>query len=105
MCDIRTLSSRNSVFISHCVGCGSIFLWHLNLVVNFTPEQFHSFRNLISNCAFEDGAVPFPDDAERIMVRLPSKDFSMAFTEEEWQVLREVVNEAQYMRQVHELLE
>lgn len=105
MCDTRTLSSSNSVFISHCVGCRSIFLWHDNLIVGFTPEQFHSFRNLISNYEFEDGAVPFPDDAERVLVRLPSKDFSMAFTEEEWEVLREVVNEALYMHQVHELLE
>lgn len=105
MCDTRTLSSRNSVFISHCVGCRSIFLWHDNLIVNFTPEQFRSFGNLISNCPFEDGAVPFPDDSERIMVRLPSKDISMAFTEEEWEVLREVVNEALYMRQVLALLE
>lgn len=81
-----------------------MYLWHKNLVMNFTPEQFHSFRNLIVNYDFDDGAVPFPDGEERIIVRMPNRDFSIAFTEAEWENLREVLIEALYMREVYEML-
>lgn len=104
MCDTRTLSSRNSVCVSHCTGCKSIYLWHNNVILNFTTEQFHSFKNLISNYDFDDGAAPFPDGAERIMVRMPEKGVSIAFMEEEWESLKEVLEEASYMREVYEML-
>ncbi|PVY38372.1 MULTISPECIES: DUF6686 family protein [Pontibacter] len=105
MCDTRTLSSKNNTYISHCVGCRSVSLWHNNLIVSFTPEQFFAFSNLIRRYSFADGAMPFPDELERIMIRLPHKDFTMAFTEAEWVNLGEVVEEALYMRQIYEMLE
>jgi hypothetical protein len=73
--------------------------------VSFTPEQFRSFGNLIGNYDFDDGAVPFPDGEDRVTVRLPSKEISMVFTEEEWETLGEVTQEALYIEQVYELLE
>ena len=73
--------------------------------MNFTTEQFYSFSKLINKNDFDDSAMPFPDETERILIRMPNKEVSMAFAEKEWENLREVVNEALFMHQIHELLE
>lgn len=71
MCQTRTLSSRKSVTISYCMNCQMIYIWHNNLLLNFSYEKFILFRNAVAKLDYKDCCFPFPDQEERAIINTP----------------------------------
>lgn len=105
MCQIRVLSSRNQAVISHCVHCGMMLIWHHNILLNFSPDDFHSFRKMFSRLDFEECCVGFGDGKERAVIRTPNADICFSFSQDEWDDMRAAMDEAVYMRNVYDLMQ
>lgn len=85
MCENRILSQRGQTIISHCQACGMLNIWHQNLLLALTPEQFNSFRKFTEELDFEERSHPFPDGTERAILCTPNRDINFVFTWDEWQ--------------------
>jgi hypothetical protein len=105
MCDAKVISHKGAAVISRCAECRCVFLWHQNLVLNFTPEQFIQFRDFIREMAFDNHTFPFPDGQERVVMRTPANDLQLTFTTDEWEDLHAVMEEAVYMQEVYAIME
>lgn len=104
MCQIRVLSSKNQAVVSHCIHCKMMLIWHNNILLNFNPEDFVSFRNMISRLDYDDCCVQFTDGEERAVIRTPNQDICFSFNFEEWVDLREALDEAVYMNEVYQMM-
>lgn len=104
MCKTLVLSSGKHTAITHCPCCKVYYVWHNNLVLNFTQHDFVNFKEIIDNASFDDTCLPFPDKRERILLRTPNEDISFAFTYKELETFRGLLNEATYMKEVYTLM-
>lgn len=104
MCEIRTLCIKNQAHISHCTHCQTMYIWHNNLMLNFAPEDFQQFRQMLSRQEFYDCCMLFPDGEERVIIHAPTKDVSFTFTRAEWLDLKEAMDESFLMKEVYELI-
>lgn len=104
MCDIRTLCTKNQAHISHCTNCQTIYIWHNNLLLNFSPQDFQLFCDTLEHQEFYDCCMMFPDGEERVVVHSPCRDISFTFTQQEWLNMKEALNEAILLQQVYELI-
>ncbi|UPK69584.1 DUF6686 family protein [Chitinophaga filiformis] len=104
MCDIRTLCRKNQAHISHCANCQTVYIWHNNLVLNFTPQEFQLFYESLEHQQFHDCSMTFPDGEERVVVHSPYRDISFTFTKQEWRDMKEAMSEAILLQQVYELI-
>jgi len=104
MCKTIVLSSGEHTAISHCPCCKVYYVWHNNLVLSFSGQEFLSFREIIENASFTETSLPFPDKKERILLRSPNEDISFAFTSAELEDFRSMLNEAIYMKEVYTLM-
>ncbi|WP_207436068.1 DUF6686 family protein [Sabulibacter ruber] len=104
MCDTKPLSQKGSTYVNQCDACDSIFLWHNNVMLTYTPEEFASFIEVISGFAFAKCAQVFPDGEERLVIRTPQRFVSLAFARKEWEDLHEALAAAQHLRQVLALI-
>lgn len=104
MCDIRTLCAKNQAHISHCTNCQTVYIWHNNLVLNFTPPDFQLFCETLEQQEFYDCSMMFPDGEERVVVHSPCRDISFTFTQPEWLNMKEALQEAVLLQQVYELI-
>ena len=104
MCQTQILSQKGASFISHCPDCQMINIWNNNLMLYFTPQQFDSFNDFITNLVFSERSFPFPDGEERVILCTPNRDINFVFTLQEYRELSEAMEEAVYLRQVYQLL-
>lgn len=104
MCHIRTLCIKNQSHISHCKYCQTIYLWHNNLLLNFTPEDFRQFRETMNQQEFYDCSLLFPDEEERVIIHAPWRNISFSFTQKEWNDLKGAMDEALLMHEVYDLI-
>lgn len=104
MCKTLVLSTGKHTAITHCPCCKVYYIWHNNLVLNFTQHDFNNFKHIIDHAAFDETSLPFPDKEERILLRTPNEDISFAFTYPELESFKELLNEAIYMKEVYELM-
>ena len=104
MCEAKTLSQRGISMVSQCLQCKTMNIWHNNLLLNFTPQQFTDFRKFINDLDFEDRSHPFPDMQDRAVLKTPVDHINFAFTEEEWKDLKDAMDEALYMVKVFDLI-
>lgn len=104
MCEIRTLCIKNQTHISHCTHCQTMYIWHNNLMLNFTPDDFQIFREMLRLQEFYDCCMLFPDGEERMIINAPCKDISFTFTRGEWLDLKEAMDESFLMKEVYELI-
>lgn len=104
MCETRILTQRGSTVISDCRECGMVNLWHQNLMLCFTPEQFHSFQNFAKELEFDDRSFPFPDGSERLVLCTPHNDINFVFGEDEWEGFNAAMLEALYLLDVYKTL-
>ncbi|MEJ6978985.1 DUF6686 family protein [Pedobacter sp. P351] len=104
MCETRVVSFNGNTQISYCVICKSFYIWHKNIVLNFTSVQFLSFKRYTEGLDFEECAFPFPDGEGRAMLHTPSKEISLAFTKDEWDSFSIALDEAGLMKQYYHLL-
>lgn len=104
MCKTRILSTKDQTVISSCIGCGMYYIWHNNLLLNFTTEAFNSFRDVVQDLPFHNNSLPFPDDEERVILHTPNDDICFAFEYEEFQLFKDAIEEALYMNEVYVLM-
>lgn len=104
MCNPVVLKSTDTTHISQCMECNTTFFWHNNIVIHFSHEEFDAFRTIINRSEFDQSAFPFPDEVERIMVRTPNTTINLTFTRTEWEDLKIVLDEAQFVQQVYSLM-
>jgi len=105
MCDTKVLSQVGESVISRCAECRCIFIWHNNLIISFSTEQFNQFRDFTVELDFTAHSFPFPDGQERVVMRTPVNDVQMTFTTEQWGNFHSAMDEAIYMQQVYDLME
>lgn len=104
MCDIRPLCIKNRAHISHCANCQTVYIWHNNIVLNFTPKDFQLFHEAMERQDFYDCSMMFPDGEERVVVHSPCRDISFTFTLPEWLNMKDAMNEAMLLQQVYDLI-
>lgn len=104
MCQTRILSSKDSVVVSQCLHCGVLFIWHNNILLNFTPGKFDAFRNAVGRLKFYECCSAFPDGEERAIISTPNPEISFTFTIEEWQTLKEALDEAVFMQEIYSMM-
>lgn len=104
MCRTLILTSGKHTAITYCNCCQLLYIWHNNLLLNFTPKDFLTFKKTIENTSFEDNCLPFPDKKQRIILRTPNDDISFAFTNPELESFKSYLNEAIFMKEVYTLM-
>ncbi|WP_315897956.1 DUF6686 family protein [Mucilaginibacter pallidiroseus] len=104
MCETKILTRRNTTVISHCPECSMLNIWHQNLMLCFTPEQFVSFQNFTKDLDFDDRNFPFPDGSKRVVLCTPNRDINLVFTEEEWSDFNIAMLEASYLLDAYNLI-
>lgn len=104
MCNPIVLKSTPTTHLSQCVECKTVFLWHNNFVINYTIPEFDAFRQIVNTSVFENNALSFPDDIERILLRTPHESMNLTFTQEEWINLKDVLDEGQFVLQIYEMM-
>lgn len=104
MCEAKILSQRGATMISQCLQCKTVNIWHNNLILNFTPQQFIDFRNLTRELDFDDRSLPFPDQQERAVLKTPVEHINFTFTMDEWDDFLEAMDEGLYMQKVFDLI-
>ena len=104
MCQTRVLATKDQTVISSCIGCGMYYVWHNNLVLNFSTPAFDSFREVVDTINFEHNCLPFPDGNERLILHTPNDDISFAFDEAEFEAFRAAIDEAIYMNEIYSLM-
>lgn len=85
--------------------CGVLTLWLHNLLLNFSPVQFKTFKNFTAKLDVEQSLFPFPDGEERLVLRTPHNDICMTFSIDEWENFQQAMEEAEYMMQVYQLID
>ena len=53
MCETRMLSQKGAAMISQCTDCRTVYIWHKNLVLNFSEKQFSEFKDFARDMNFE----------------------------------------------------
>ena len=105
MCDAKVLSHVGESVVSRCGECRCMFIWHNNIILSFSTEQFVQFKEFAAELAFTDHSFPFPDGQERVVMRTPVNDVQLTFTTEQWENFHAAMDEAVYMQQVYDLME
>jgi hypothetical protein len=104
MCQTIVLSRKGSVVISQCMECKVITIWLHQLLLNFTPEQFSSFKTFTAKLEISESLFPFPDGGDRLVLRTPHSDICMTFSIEEWEDFQAAMEDAEYMQGVYQLI-
>lgn len=104
MCQTIVLSRKGPVTISQCMECKTLTIWLRNLLLNFTPQQFSSFKAFTSGLDAEQSMFPFPDGEDRLVLRTPHNDICFTFSLTEWEDFHAAMEEAEYMQGVYELM-
>ncbi|WP_110587374.1 DUF6686 family protein [Mucilaginibacter sp. Mucisp86] len=105
MCDAKILSQKGTSVVSRCSECQCLFIWHHNLILSFTPDQFIQFKNFAIDLDFGDHSFPFPDGQERVVMRTPVNDIQLTFTVDEWEDFHASMDEAIYMQEIYAMVE
>ncbi len=104
MCEILILSCKNATTISQCIHCQTLFLWHNNLLLSFTPPEFQAFLKVTTEFNFAEHSLPFPDHIKRLVIQLTKQQVGFAFTCEEWEDLLVVIRESLLMQEVYDAM-
>jgi len=87
------------------MNCQTMYLWHGNLLLNFTPEKFVAFKKAITSLKYEDCCFSFPDQENRAVINTPHADICLTFSLKEWKNLIELMNEALFLKEVYSLMQ
>jgi hypothetical protein len=105
MCRAKVLTSTASIEVSYCHGCKTFFLWHKNILMSFSEEEFSSFCQAMHCYEFSECAWPFSDGISRLSVCTPYDQVNFVFEEEEWKDMLRALDEAALMHEAHKILE
>lgn len=104
MCNTRILCQSNRTTVSQCTECGMFFIWHNNVLLNFKQQEFYLFLTHIKKYVFQQRSICFPDGEHRLLMHSAADEISLAFTEDEWEDIKEVLTESAYLANVYDIL-
>ncbi len=104
MCQHTILSQKGQTVISQCPECRTLSIWQHNLLLNFSAQQFRSFKHFTAGLDAADALFPFPGGEERLVLRTPNSDICLTFSTEEWEDFQAAMEEAEYMSSVYDLI-
>lgn len=97
MCQTIILCQNQQTVISQCVDCRGLFIWHNNLMLSFSQEDFRQFNKTIHKLPFDRHSYPFPDGQQRMVLRSPREDISFCFVKSEFESFNALVDEAVFL--------
>ncbi|PTQ99456.1 hypothetical protein C8P68_102280 [Mucilaginibacter yixingensis] len=104
MCETRVLATHGTALISQCAECKVVYIWQNNLLFTFNMSRFNAFKKFVYDLEFDERSLPFPDGADRAVLRSPEDSISFAFTREEWMDFKWALDDASCMMEVYKIL-
>jgi len=98
------LSQRQDLSIEQCNCCDTIVFIYRNLLLKFTPDSFLRFHSALQEIDFEERAVSFGDDTEKLIVNTTQQEIQMCFGKEEFNSICHALKEASVMLEVNDIL-
>ncbi|MDM8177392.1 hypothetical protein KXS00_05200 [Olivibacter jilunii] len=72
--------------------------------MNFKQQEFYLFLAHIKKYVFQQRSICFPDGEHRLLMHSAADEISLAFTEDEWEDIKEVLTESAYLANVYDIL-
>ncbi|MBE9585831.1 hypothetical protein IM792_15350 [Mucilaginibacter sp. JRF] len=104
MCQHIVLARKGQTVISQCPDCRTFCIWQHNLLLNFSEEQFRSFKTFTANLDAADASFPFPDGEERLVLRTPNNDICLTFSLDEWDGFQAAMEDAVYFGNIYDMM-
>ena len=105
MCQSITLTTKGNTCVSYCRKCQYHYVWQKSYVLTFSGSQFAYFLDEIKLKIGKEEFLSFPDDEERMFLPTPAAEILFTFTKEEWRDFTTALQEANYMREVYQLIQ
>ena len=90
--------------ISQCTCCQRIGLYYNNLLVGFNPQDFLAFTESFCKIDFTSSSVKFPNGQEHIVISTCHRDIQFNFTREEFEELKDILQQAAVILEAHRIL-
>ncbi|MBU2916015.1 MULTISPECIES: DUF6686 family protein [Reichenbachiella] len=87
-CEPNALIEGPNYHISQCKNCDRFGLHFNNILMGFEKGDFYTFIRGVSETDFNQHAVFFPDNRERILLSTPIADLQINLTREEFEELK-----------------
>ncbi|MGJ1204719.1 DUF6686 family protein [Sphingobacterium lactis] len=104
-CQIKILAKNDMGFISMPAGQNIIHVCFNNLLINFSKEDFFTFRSLVKDIFDDNKPIVFPDGKNRILLHTPYEGINFSFDQFEMLELVKTLDEAFYMEKIYSYLE
>ncbi len=104
-CRLKILSKHDQGFISMPEDQNIIHLCFNNLLINFSKEDFITFRRIVKDIYLENSPVSFPDGRQRILLNSPYLGINFSFDHFEMTELVRSLDEAYYMERIYSFLQ
>jgi len=104
MCHSTILSSNGNTVVSYCKKCKHLYIWQQSFLLSFTLDQYHEFVAGIRAKLGKEEYFLFPDGDSRVLLNTPVYEITFTFSFEEWRDFTNTLEEARYMRDVHEII-
>lgn len=104
MCETKILTRTTLTEIDYCVKCRSVFLWHNNILMTFSEDEFSTFHRTLGQYSFSDCSMLFSDNVQRISICTPYNNINLVFDLVQWLDLRQAMEEASCMKEIYTLL-
>lgn len=104
-CSLKILSKNDLGFISMPENQNIIHLCFNNILINFSKEDFFTFRRIVKDIFKENEPISFPDGRERILLNSPYQGINFSFNRIEMAELVRSLDEAYYMERIYSYLQ
>jgi len=104
-CRLKILSKNNLGFISMPENQNIIHLCFNNLLINFSKEDFITFRKIVKDIYKENEPISFPDGRKRMLLSSPYQGINFSFDHFEMTELVRSLDEAYYMERIYSYLQ
>ncbi|MBE8714037.1 hypothetical protein [Sphingobacterium hungaricum] len=104
MCQSIILSSNGNTVITYCKKCRNHYIWQNSFLLSFNTPQFQEFVDGIRAKIGKEEYFLFPDGESRVLLNTPVFEITFTFSFDEWRDFTNTLEEARYMREVHELI-
>jgi len=98
------LSQRQDLSIEQCNCCDTIVFIYRNLLLKFTPDSFLRFHSALQDINFQERAVAFGDDTQKLIVNTTQQEIQMCFEKPEFELICRALKEASVMLEVNDIL-
>src|SRR4051812_16184242 len=104
MCQTIIMCENKNTVISQCNDCQGLFIWHNNLMLSFSQEDFRQFNQTIHSLPFDGHSYSFPDGENRMILRTPNIDISFCFRRKEFEDFCTLIGESVYLMDLYAMI-